>query len=161
MSYHDLDPQSYLDFVHDIDLSSIAPAPRLKESLDRIDGRKLIFTNASCDHVERVLDRLGLVGCFEGVFDIVDAGFQPKPNLKVYEDLLARYELAAEKCLMVEDMARNLEPAARLGMTCLWVETPSDWAREGSENDYVHHRTDNLENWIISYLDSPETIQKT
>ena len=45
---------------------------------------------------------------------------------------------------MFEDMARNLKPAADMGMTTVWVSTDTHWGREGSEGEHIHHATDDL-----------------
>jgi putative hydrolase of the HAD superfamily len=49
---------------------------------------------------------------------------------------------------MVEDMARNLEPAAALGMTTVWLSGTLDWAKEGAEEAYVHHVAEDLTEWL-------------
>ena len=56
MTNHGLEPEGYLEYVHDIDLSPIAAAPGLDAALGRLPGRKIIFTNASTPYAERVLD---------------------------------------------------------------------------------------------------------
>ena len=50
--------------------------------------------------------------------------------------------------VMVEDIARNLEPAAKLGMTTLWVRTGTRWGNAEHDADYVHHKTDDLAAWL-------------
>jgi putative hydrolase of the HAD superfamily len=52
------------------------------------------------------------------------------------------------RAAMVEDMARNLRPAAELGMLTLWVRTGNDWAVDGSVEDWVHHHTEDLADWL-------------
>ncbi len=54
MQIHKVDPQPFLDYVHDIDLSRVPEAPELAEAIDALPGRKLIFTNGSRVHAERV-----------------------------------------------------------------------------------------------------------
>ena len=49
---------------------------------------------------------------------------------------------------MVEDMARNLAPAAALGMTTVWVRNDTVWGAEGSADDYVHHIIDDVADWL-------------
>ena len=39
---------------------------------------------------------------------------------------------------MIEDMARNLEPAAALGMQTVWLMADESWAKAGSDEAYVH-----------------------
>jgi 2-haloacid dehalogenase len=39
-----------------------------------------------------------------------------KPDLKIYQILLERYQLTPEECIFIDDRQENLEPAKRLGM---------------------------------------------
>ena len=45
---------------------------------------------------------------------------------------------------MIEDMAKNLVPAAALGMTTAWLRGTLDWAAAGAEGDHIHHIVDDL-----------------
>ncbi len=144
MTNHDLEPEGYLDYVHDIDLSPIAPAPALDAALGRLPGRKLIFTNASTPYAERVLDRLGLRRHFEAIFDIAAADYEGKPYPSAYDKLIAQHGVTPERSVFVDDIARNLEPAAALGITTVWVAHDDHRARQGAEGDHVHHVTDDL-----------------
>lgn len=148
MLRHDLAPEEYLAFVHDIDLGVITPDPVLTAALDRLDGRKIVFTNATEAHAGRVLARLGIEDRFEAVFDIARADYVPKPEAVVYERLIKDCRLDAGRTVMVEDMARNLKPAADLGMTTVWIDTGSDWGAEGADGEHIHHVTDDLAGWL-------------
>ncbi|WES29697.1 pyrimidine 5'-nucleotidase [Varunaivibrio sulfuroxidans] len=148
IKHHQVDPRTFLDFVHDIDLSPIAPDPALDAALARTGGRKIIFTNADRLHAERVLARLGIARHFDGIFDIEAAEYVPKPDAGIYRDMIARHGVSAASAVMVEDMARNLLPAHDLGMTTLWVETTNVWGREGAAGAHVHHRTAALSDWL-------------
>jgi putative hydrolase of the HAD superfamily len=150
MECHDVDPMVYLDHVHDIDLDVVPPNPDLDEALQALPGRKIIFTNADLGHAERVMERLGVSHHFEAVFDIVACDYVPKPEPTVYQALVTQYDLEPHRTVMVEDMARNLKPAADMGMTTVWVRNDNDWGREGSEGDHVHHVTDDLTAWLSS-----------
>ncbi|MCW8835267.1 MAG: pyrimidine 5'-nucleotidase [Rhodospirillales bacterium] len=150
MSLHDVDPVAYMDYVHDIDLAPIAADPALDAALSRLPGRKAIFTNASTKHAARVMDRLGVTRHFDVVFDIADAGYLPKPETQGYEILIGRLGADPSRTVMVEDIARNLKPAADMGMTTVWVRTDSIWGKEGSDAPHVHHVTDDLSAWITA-----------
>ncbi len=112
MILHGLEPGEYLDYVHDIDLSAISPDPALDRSLARLSGRKIIFTNGPTDYAERVLDRISIRHHFDDVFDIISADYVPKPDPKIYHALVERQKLTPSETVMVEDLVRNLEPAA-------------------------------------------------
>ncbi len=55
MIEHDVKPEDFLDFVHDIDHAPVACDPGLDEALHALPGRKLIFTNGTVAHAEKVL----------------------------------------------------------------------------------------------------------
>ena len=148
MLNHDIDPHDFLDFVHDIDVACIPPDPGLDQNLEQLGGRKVIFTNGSTGHAENVLKRLGIAGQFDGIFAITDADFVPKPEAAPYATLVERFAIDPARAVMVEDIARNLEPAAALGMTTVWVRTDSVWAAAESEKDYVHHTIDDVADWL-------------
>lgn len=148
MEHHAIDPDHFLDYVHDIDYGRIPAAPNLDAALDNLGGRKLVFTNGSVRHAEQVMDRLGVARHFSGIFDIAASAYLPKPRPEPYAALCGQHGIDAPRAAMFEDIARNLAPAHALGMTTVWVRTASEWAREGGDGDHVHHRTDDLETWL-------------
>ena len=148
MDRHGIDPTGFLDYVHDIDYVAIPASPVLAAALDALPGRKLIFTNGTVDHADKVCARLGIGEHIEAVFDIVASDFVPKPRAEPYAALVERHGFEPRRAAMFEDMARNLAPAHALGMTTVWVRTDSAWGREGSDGDHVHHVTDDLADWL-------------
>lgn len=148
MTEHGIDPEPFLTYVHDIDYSPVPPSPRLDQALSRLPGRKLIFTNASVVHAERVLDRLGIGSHFEATFDIVAAGYAPKPDPGPYDRLIEQHRIEPAQAALVEDIAQNLLPAHERGMTTIWVRQDTDYARVGSDGEHIHHITENLEIWL-------------
>ena len=150
MAVHRIDPHEFLAFVHDVDLACVPPDPALLAALERLGGRKIVHTNGSVRHAERLLDHLGLSESFSGIVDIVAADFAPKPALAGYRLLLRRHAVAAETALMVEDIARNLAPAAELGMTTAWLRNGVDWAMADADGDYIHHVVDELAGFLTA-----------
>jgi putative hydrolase of the HAD superfamily len=148
MDRHGVDPIAFMEEVHRVDLTAVGPNPALGAALDALPGRKLVFTNASTDHAERVLDRLGVAGHFEDIFDIVAADFVPKPRPAAYHALVARYDIDPRRTVFLEDMARNLAPAAALGMTTVWMAHDGEWGRDGAEEGDIHHVADDLVAWL-------------
>ena len=148
MHHHDIDPHDFLGFVHEIDLACIPPSPGLDQSLERLPGAKVIFTNGSTGHAENGLARLGVAEHFSGIFAITDADFIPKPQAAPYAAMVERFGIDPRGAVMVEDMARNLAPAAALGMTTVWVRNDTVWGAEGSADDYVHHIIDDVADWL-------------
>lgn len=152
MNDHAVDPIAFMEYVHAVDYGLVNESPRLSRVLDTLPGRKIVYTNASVPHAETVLDRLGIADAFSGIFDVTAADYVPKPNPRPYDVLAARHGVDPSRAVMVEDIAHNLKPAAALGMTTLWVRTdgPVDayWAAPSDDDDYVHHQTDDLVEWL-------------
>jgi putative hydrolase of the HAD superfamily len=148
MTEYGIDPVEFLDFVHRIDHSPVQADARLDAALAALPGPKYVFTNASVPHSEKVLERLGIAHRFDAIFDIVAAGFVPKPHDAFYDTFLARHGVEAKRAALFEDMARNLAPAHARGMTCVLVETDNAWSMEGHEGAHVHHRTRDLAGWL-------------
>lgn len=151
----DTDPHGYLNYVETIDYSVVAPWPELGAALDRLQGRKVVFTNASAQHAHDVLARLGVADAFDGVFDTVAADFVPKPAAATYSAMLDRLGVVADTAVMVEDMAINLKPAAALGMTTVWLRNDFAWARPADDADYVDHEIDDLVAWLSDVVNRP------
>src|SRR5437762_9057166 len=162
MRVHNIDPHEFLAFVHEIDLACVPANPELVAALGRLKGRKIVHTNGSVRHAERLLDHLGLSAAFTGIIDIVAADFEPKPALVGYRLLLKRHAVRPETALMVEDMARNLAPAAELGMTTAWVRNGVDWAMEDADSAYIHHIIDELAGFLAAAaaLQSPDRAKR-
>jgi len=148
MKTHGTDPHDFLEFVHDIDLARLSADPRIVAALDRLPGRKFVFTNASEGYARRVLDRLGLANAFDGLHDIHAMDYVPKPHPDAYAALCARYGIDPRRALFVEDMARNLKPAKALGMTTVWVDNGSEQAGRGADAAFIDYRTDDIGLWL-------------
>jgi putative hydrolase of the HAD superfamily len=122
MRHHQVDPEEYLNYVHDIDVASrLVPDSALRSALEGLPLRRTVFTNASADHGERVLKALGVGDLFEEIFDIRVANYLPKPYPEPYYAVLARLDLPADRCIMVEDTPENLQTAKALGMGTILV----------------------------------------
>ncbi len=121
MANYTIDPAHFLHDVHDVPMDSLEPNPRLVEQLMRLPGRRLVFTNGARDYADRVLDRLGVAGCFDGVFTIEDADLTPKPAPSTFRHFIERYGFDPHRAAFFEDTPRNLEPAKALGMTTVLI----------------------------------------
>ncbi len=141
----------FLEFVHDIDRSALAPNPPLAREIERLPGRKLIFTNGSRDHALRTVAQLGLDGLFEDPFDIVAAGLVPKPAELAYEAFFTRLDVDPACAAMFEDLAKNLLAPKARGMTTTLVAPRPGQAdhreapdRDRCESGHVDFVTDDL-----------------
>ena len=150
MTVNRVDPHEFLAFVHEVDLACVPADPALVAALGDLRGRKIVHTNGSVRHAQRLLDHLGVSDSFCGIVDIVAADFEPKPALAGYQLLLRRHAVAPSTAIMVEDIARNLAPAAKLGMTTAWMRNGVDWAAAESDSDYIHHVVDDLAGFLAA-----------
>ncbi len=156
MANHAVDPGAFLEFVHDIDVTPVPPSPLLDQALRRLPGRKFIFTNGSTAHADRVMGRLGVAHHFECVFDIIAAEYRPKPDPATYDKLIRQHGIVPSRAAMVEDLPRNLRPAAALGMTTVLVLTGEEWAETDAAGDHIHHVTDDLVGWLTDHAPQRE-----
>jgi putative hydrolase of the HAD superfamily len=156
MLEHGIEPRRFLDYVHDIDLTPVKPDPALAAAIAALPGRKFVFTNGTDDYARRILERIGIGGLFAAIHDITACAYCPKPDPSGYRAMVERYGIDPSAALMVEDMARNLPPAAALGMTTAWIRTQSDWARQGCEPAHIHHVVDELAPWLAGAARKPE-----
>jgi putative hydrolase of the HAD superfamily len=95
-----------------------------------------------------VLERLGIARHFDAIFDIAAGDFVPKPEPAPYAALVRRHLLRPPVTVMVDDIARNLAPAAALGMTTVWLRNDTDWGCTGATDGHVHHVADDLIDWL-------------
>ncbi len=132
--HYQVDPEDYLDYVHDVDVSSrLDPDDELRQVLTQLPQRKAVFTNGSTDHADRVLNRLGLRDQFETIFDIRVANYLPKPFSAPYHNVLGHLGVQGKDCTMIEDSVENLKTAKQLGMKTVLVGS-------GPQPDFVDVR---------------------
>lgn len=154
MEEHGVDPGDFLDFAHQIDLTLLDPNPTLGDAIAALPGRKLILTNGSRGHAENVAGKLGILHHFEDIFDIVQAGFTPKPERVTYENFLARHSVDPGRAAMFEDIEKNLVVPSALGMKTVLIipQTPDPfreaWEQVAVEAGHVHHVTADLAGFL-------------
>ncbi len=131
----DVDPEDYLHFVHDIPLANyIGPDPALAEMLRSIPLTKVIFTNATVEHAQNVLNILGVADQFADIIDVRRVKYVSKPNAEAYKRLLNILQVGGDECILIEDSARNLLPGKALGMATILVDSD-----DCAEVDYCVH----------------------
>ena len=123
MRHHQVDPHDFLEKTHDLpDLEKLVVAERsLKPMLQRLAGRKILFSNAPQRYVAIVLATLDIGQYFDAIYCIEQLRFQPKPAVAGFLRLLKNESLNPKSCTMVEDTLPNLQTAKRLGMKTVWV----------------------------------------
>ena len=151
IKHHKIDADEFLEFVHDVDLSFLKQDKDLENEISKIEGKKIIFTNGSKAHAENVTKKIGIDRLFDGVFDIVESNFIPKPSMQAYKKLIQKYKIEPQYCILVEDIARNLKPAYELGMKTVWIKNDEPWASEFSNESFVNYTTENLANFLRKF----------
>lgn len=122
LAHGSVDAEDYLAYVHDVPVESLLrPCSELDQVLRSLPWEPVIFTNADRRHAERVLDALGLRGCFARIFDIAGMGYRQKPDPAAYERVLAALGAPGSACLMVDDSLVNLQAGKAWQMTTVWV----------------------------------------
>lgn len=159
MTEHGMQPDDFLEAVHQIDHSPLVPNPALGDAIEKLPGRKLILTNGTRKHADAVLRRLEIHSHFEDVFDIVAAELEPKPSAKTYDRFLERHGVDPAKSAMFEDLSRNLAVPHALGIATVLVVPErtrevfrEDWELEGRDADHVDFVTDDLTQFLKGCL---------
>ncbi len=140
MRHHAIDPEHFLRATHDVDdlPAKIVREPALRATLQRLPGRKLVFSNAPAHYAAAVMQALGIADLFDDVFSIEHTGYRPKPDSFGFLRLFHRNRVRADRCVMVEDTLANLKTAKKLGMATVWV------ARSAKTPGYVDVSVRNL-----------------
>ncbi|KAA5804935.1 pyrimidine 5'-nucleotidase [Alkalicaulis satelles] len=153
MSNHDVDLAEFLDFVHDVDHSVITPNAELAGHVAALEGKRIVFTNGSRKHAEKVIDRLGLNGLFDDLYDIEAGRFLPKPHLESFERFTRHFSITPRSAVMFEDSPANLETAAQMGFTTVLIRAQADdpdghTAGPGVHPPHVHYAADCLTGFL-------------
>ena len=141
-----IDPEPYLAYVNDVDVTTLSPAPDLQRALARLPGKRIVFTNNCGHYAARVLSRLGIEDELDAICDIRTVGFAAKPSRASYEKVVDSLGVAPAKSAMFEDAERNLIPAHAMGMTTVWLRSPAD--RNAAPPAHIHHHTDDLTRFL-------------
>jgi len=128
--HHQINPENYLAFVHDLPLNQyLKPDLELRSQLGSLPQALWVFTNADRQHAARVLQELGIEDLFAGIVDLLALKFVVKPNPEAYRialDLAGK--VAPSRCVMFDDLLPNLHTAKNLGFTTSFVgeKSPND-----------------------------------
>ncbi len=144
MIHHDIPPREFLEYVHDIDLSFLEKDKTLRYELENINLNKYVFTNGSKEHVKNITTHLGINDQFDGVFDIVDAEYHPKPEAKAFDLMVQKFKIDPNETLYIEDIAKNLSIGKERGTITAWLINDEYWGKKESEKDYIDYKIENL-----------------
>jgi len=123
MRHHGADPYHFLHETHALmDLDTMVQQTQgLRHMIQRLSGRKVVFTNAPMSYALRVLKILGIDDMFETVFSVESTRFHPKPSVRGFRQLLKTIRAKASDCVMLEDNLPALMTAKRMGMRTVYV----------------------------------------
>jgi putative hydrolase of the HAD superfamily len=123
IKHHGTDPDHFLWHTHQFPQlpKMVLRQPRLRGMLNKLPGRKVVFSNAPLLYAQSVLKLLLVDDLFDDVFAIEHSRYQPKPQSSGFRSLLRKHRLHATQCVMVDDSVENLFTAKRLGMRTVWV----------------------------------------
>jgi putative hydrolase of the HAD superfamily len=156
MREHRVDPHHFLEDVHAIPLDRVSRDERLARGLARLPGRKIVFTNGDAPYARRVLAALGISERFDELHDIHASELRPKPDEHGYRLLLDRLGIDPAHAVMVEDMAQNLKPAKKLGMTTVWVDNGSERGNHDHHPDYIDLTIADVGEWLEQMVGEDE-----
>ena len=158
MTEHRIRPEDFLSHVHDIDLTPVTQNTPLREAISALPGKRYIFTNGSVAHAENVAGKIGILDLFDGIFDIIQAGYTPKPHAVTYQKFTEQFSLAPSRSAMFEDLQENLLAAHEMGLTTVLIQSEAEWladepdekrpARSGETFDHVHYTTGDLTSFL-------------
>ena len=145
---HNINANEFLDYVHDINVDFLKKDVQLSRELEKLNGKKIIFTNGSRNHAINITKRIGVEQYFDDIFDITDAGFIPKPSIEPYKKLVEKHKIDPKLSVFIEDIARNLKPAYEMGMKTVWIENDEPWAKKYSDSEFINYKTNNLAEFL-------------
>ena len=150
MDNHGIEPDYFLSEVHNLDYSIIGPNKELNKELEKLEGRKIIYTNANLQHAENVLEKLELTHMFKEIFDIKSANYIPKPEISPYHKIINDFDIDSSSAAMFDDIAKNLVPAKNVGFTSVWINAGYENFSDdiASSKKYLDYETKNISNFL-------------
>ncbi|XP_057867239.2 uncharacterized protein C24B11.05 [Cryptomeria japonica] len=142
---YEFDYDDYHSFVHGrLPYENLKPDPVLKSLLLSMPQRKIIFTNGDKVHAAKVLSRLGLEDCFEGVicFETLNSHPEPaknnnswdtpiafmprtpvicKPSINAMERAIQVANADPQRTIFFDDSTRNIAAGKRAGLHTVLV----------------------------------------
>lgn len=114
--HHDIEPEGFLHDVHDVGVHDMLTAsPELDAALARVPVRKVIHTNGTREHAERVIAALGVAHHFSAIYDIRFDNYRPKPSAEILQALIEREGVPPARTIVADDMEENLSAARSIG----------------------------------------------
>ena len=124
MNRERVDPDGFLEFVHDVPVEDMLdPDPELFSFLDSIDLPKVIFTNASHRHAQRVLNVLGIENFFQGICDLAKTGYVGKPHRLAFDAAAGMLSRPLGEMIFIDDVPEYIQAGCRYGALTVHIGT--------------------------------------
>ena len=146
-----LEPEEFLDYVHDVEHPELKKNDQLISKIRILEGKKIIFTNATSKHAEKILKILELEDDFDQIIDIKDLEYIPKPDKRSYKKLLECLNVNNEnlnKTIFFEDTIKNLIPAKELGITTVWMKNSMNEKDFNKNFSFIDYSFNNLNEFL-------------
>ena len=146
-----LEPDEFLDYVHDVEHPELKKNDQLISKIRILEGKKIIFTNATSKHAKKILKILELEHDFDQIIYIKDLEYIPKPDKRSYKKLLECLNLNKEnlnKTIFVEDTVKNLIPAKELGITTVWMKNSINEKDFMKNCNFIDYSFNNLNEFL-------------
>ena len=103
IKHHSINPIDFLSVTHDLqDFNKLVlPENNLKKTLSKIQGRKIIYTNAPKTYTYKILKISKIFELFDEIFTIEDSNFIPKPDQGMMDAFLKKYNISEGFLLMM------------------------------------------------------------
>ena len=146
-----LEPEEFLDYVHDVEHPELKKNDQLISKIRILEGKKIIFTNATSKHAKKILNILELEDDFDQIIDIKDLEYIPKPDKRSYKKLLECLNLNKknlDKTIFFEDTVKNLIPAKELGITTVWMKNSINEKDFMKNCNFIDYSFNNLNEFL-------------
>ncbi|KAG7573320.1 HAD-like superfamily [Arabidopsis suecica] len=133
---HDVHPDEYHSVVHGrLPYGSIEPNKKLRNLLNKIKQRKIIFTNSDRNHAVKVLKKLGLQDCFEEMIcfetmnpNLFGSTTRPdehpvvlKPSLTAMDICIRVANVDPRRTVFLDDNIHNITAGKSVGLRTILV----------------------------------------
>lgn len=157
--HHQIDPHDFLTMVHQIDISSISTNGKMRDAVDALSGKKVLFTNAPICYADRIIRHLGLQNSFDDQYraeEMKVAGmWRPKPSSQMFRHVLAKHRVKPHQACLIDDNLQNLKIAKQVGMQTVLCK---GWHHHGLD---VVRPMDYIDACISHIRELPRLIKKT
>ena len=146
-----IEPEEFLDYVHDVEHPELKKNDQLISKIRILEGKKIIFTNATSKHAKKILKILELEHDFDQIIDIKDLEYIPKPDKRSYKKLLECLNLNKknlDKTIFFEDTVKNLIPAKELGITTVWMKNSINEKDFMKNCNFIDYSFNNLNEFL-------------